>query len=137
MRKGFDSFSIAMFRIAKFFLMFTIYIVVIFFVGKMIFNFGYKLFYESNMYDKTSISKTIDIIIDKNDSWDKIANELVKDGIIDDEKVFTFRAKIYKTKKTPGHYQFNTKQSIKNILDAIDEGEIMEVNVDAENKGNN
>lgn len=123
MRRIFDSFSIGMLKLARFFLFLAIFVVIMFFVGKKIYDYGYKLFYEGNMYNKTNISKTVDIVIDKNDTWDRIAKELQKEEIIDDADIFKFRAKIYKTILTPGHYQFNTKQSMKNILDIIDEGE--------------
>lgn len=136
MRRMFDSFSIGMMKIARFFLFLAIFVVIMFFVGRKFYDVGYKLFYEGNMYNKNHVSKTVDIVIDKKDTWEKVANTLKKEGIIDDEKIFQFRAKIYKTKLTPGHYQFNTKQSMKNILDKIDEGEIVSTQLDESAKQN-
>ncbi|MDO5564817.1 MAG: hypothetical protein Q4F88_06285, partial [Eubacteriales bacterium] len=123
--KNFDKVSLFIFKIARKFLFLTIYLIILFFIGQKLFSIGYDLFYEQDMYSINNISITESFTITNDDTWDTIAFRLYSQGLISDENIFKFRANIYKVNLNQGTYEFNTKLTMKNILDIIDLGEIV------------
>lgn len=105
-------------KLAKFFVKLAIFCVVIYFIGLRLFNFGYKLFYESAMAKDNGQEVVFEIKDGEN--VEEIADNLKSAGLIDDPFVFKFRAKIYKTNFTPNVYNLKTSMTIKNMLDIFD-----------------
>lgn len=106
-------------KIAKFFVRLAIFVVVMYFLGMKLFDFGYRLFYERAISDGEG--KEIVFEIKSDDSVDTIAKNLKEAGLIDDTLAFKFRAKIYKTNFNPNVYNLKTSMTIKNMLDIFDE----------------
>lgn len=123
--RQFEKLSISFFRFAKKMSKFTIYSVIMFFIGSSVFNFGYRLFYERSI-DKNN-KTTIEYVLTENKTAEDIAKDLIALGIIDDELAFKFRAKIYKTKFNTGIYSLSQSMSIKNILDIFDDAKGIEL----------
>ena len=120
-----DKFSKLIFKISKQIFKFAIYVLIVFFIGVKLFNFGIRLFYERAV--DTENEKNIDFIINNGDDVKTIANNLYSVGLIDDTLAFRFRAYIYKIKFTPNVYSLKSTMTIKNMLDIFDDNDHIEI----------
>ena len=107
-----------MMKISKIALKIAVYIVVVSLVGSVVFNYGFKLFYEDavDANDKNPIAFTINL----GDDVDTIADNLYDQELIKDKFVFKFRAMFYDTNFFANTYELNKSMTIKDMLDIFD-----------------
>lgn len=107
-----------MMKISKIALKIAVYIVVVSLVGSVVFNYGFKLFYEDavDANDKNPIAFTINL----GDDVDTITDNLYDQGLIKDKFVFKFRAMFYDTNFFANTYELNKSMTIKDMLDIFD-----------------
>ena len=107
-----------MMKISKIALKIAVYIVVVSLIGSIVFNYGFKLFYEDavDANDKNPIAFTINL----GDDVDTIADNLYDQGLIKDKFVFKFRAMFYDTNFFANTYELNKSMTIKDMLDIFD-----------------
>lgn len=117
----FEKISYKFMGIAKFFLKFSIYILIIFLIGTQLFNIGIKLFKEESMSDDDTTNIVFEI--KESDTLDEIATNMKNAGLIKDERIFKFRAKIYNTNFKPGTYNLNKTMTTRYMLDIFDSSE--------------
>lgn len=113
-----ESFSKFLMRFAKKVLLFSVIVIITYFLGMRLFNIGRLLFFEYSVDNKPG--RDIQFTITKDDDLDSIAEKLFDDGLIDNTTIFKFRAKGYKINFTPNTYNLNTSMTIKNILTIFD-----------------
>lgn len=113
-----EKVSFLMMKISKIALKIAVYIVVVSLVGSVVFNYGFKLFYEDavDANDKNPIAFTINL----GDDVDTIADNLYDQGLIKDKFVFKFRAMFYDTNFFANTYELNKSMTIKDMLDIFD-----------------
>ena len=140
-RSPLGKFANIMVKIAKFFAKLAIYFVIMYFVGGILFNQGYKLFYEYAV--DPNDENQIEFTISEGDTLEMVANKLYDEGLIDNKKTFKFMALIYnedfkilkmpmiiffeqgKDNKiyTPGTYILSRSMTQKNIIDTLDDSD--------------
>jgi cell division protein YceG involved in septum cleavage len=119
-------------RFAKKVLLFSVIVIITYFLGMRLFSIGRLLFFEYSIDSKPGTD--IEFTITKDDNIDTIAEKLFDDGLIDNTTVFKFRAIGYKINFTPNTYKLNTSMTIKNILTIFDKNiAIEESTVSTEN----
>ena len=113
-----EKVSFLLMKISKFALKIAIYIVVVSFIGGLLFNYGFKLFYEESVdsNDKNPIIFTINL----GDDVDTISENLYNAGLIKDKFVFKFRSMFYDTDFFANTYELNKSMTIKDMLDIFD-----------------
>ena len=113
-----EKVSFLMMKISKIALKIAVYIVVVSLVGSVVFNYGFKLFYEDavDANDKNPIAFTINL----GDDVDTIADNLYDQELIKDKFVFKFRAMFYDTNFFANTYELNKSMTIKDMLDIFD-----------------
>ena len=113
-----EKVSFLMMKISKIALKIAVYIVVVSLIGSVVFNYGFKLFYEDavDANDKNPIAFTINL----GDDVDTIADNLYNQGLIKDKFVFKFRAMFYDTNFFANTYELNKSMTIKDMLDIFD-----------------
>lgn len=115
---SFEKVSIVSLKIAKKIFKLALYLVVIFFIGSILFNFGVKIFIERPI--DANDDKKIEFVVNNDDDLDAVAKKLFNKNLIDDENIFKFRSKFYKITITEGTYELSKSMTIKNILDIFD-----------------
>ena len=113
-----EKVSFLMMKVSKIALKIAVYIVVVSFIGSIVFNYGFKLFYEDSVdaNDKNPIVFTINL----GDDVDTIADNLYEKGLIKDKFVFKFRSMFYDTNFFANTYELNKSMTIKDMLDIFD-----------------
>ena len=113
-----EKVSFLMMKISKIALKIAVYIVVVSLIGGVVFNYGFKLFYEEaiDSNDKNPIVFTINL----GDDVDTIAENLYNVGLIEDKFVFKFRSMFYDTNFCANTYELNKSMTIKDMLDIFD-----------------
>lgn len=113
-----EKVSFLMMKISKIALKIAVYIVVVSLIGGVVFNYGFKLFYEEaiDSNDKNPIVFTINL----GDDVDTIAENLYNVGLIEDKFVFKFRSMFYDTNFFANTYELNKSMTIKDMLDIFD-----------------
>ena len=113
-----EKVSFLMMKISKIALKIAVYIVVVSLIGGVVFNYGFKLFYEDaiDSNDKNPIVFTINL----GDDVDTIAENLYNAGLIEDKFVFKFRSMFYDTNFFFYIYELNKSMTIKDMLDIFD-----------------
>lgn len=136
-RSPLGKFSNFMVALAKFFAKLAIYFVIMYFVGGVLFNQGYKLFYEYAVDpdDDTQVEFTIA----NGDTLEQVTNKLYSAGLIDNKRTFKFMSLIYDDKFkilnmipivffekgkdrqlfTPGTYILSKNMTQRNMIDAF------------------
>ena len=113
-----EKVSFLMMKISKIALKIAVYIVVVSLIGGVVFNYGFKLFYEDaiDSNDKNPIVFTINL----GDDVDTIAENLYNARLIEDKFVFKFRSMFYDTNFFANTYELNKSMTIKDMLDIFD-----------------
>lgn len=113
-----EKVSFLMMKISKITLKIALYIVIVSLIGGVVFNFGFKLFYEEAIdeNDKNPITFTINL----GDDVDTIADNLYNAGLINDKFVFKFRSILYDTNFFANSYELNKSMTIRDMLDIFD-----------------
>ena len=113
-----EKVSFLMMKISKIALKIAVYIVVVSLIGGVVFNYGFKLFYEEaiDSNDKNPIVFTINL----GDDVDTIAENLYNVGLIEDKFVFKFISMFYDTNFFANTYELNKSMTIKDMLDIFD-----------------
>lgn len=113
-----ETFSKVLMKFAKKVLLFSVIVIITYFLGMKLFAMGRQLFYEYSVDSKPGVD--IEFTIEKGDTLDDIADNLYDLGLIDNTTIFKFRAKGYKINFTPNTYKLNTSMTIKNMLTIFD-----------------
>ena len=140
-RSPLGKFANIMVKIAKFFAKLAIYFVIMYFVGGILFNQGYKLFYEYAVDPDDDTQ--VEFSISDNDTLEMVTNKLYDAGLIDNKRTFKFMSLIYNEKFkilkmpaiilfeqgkdnkifTPGTYILSRSMTQKNIIDTLDDSD--------------
>lgn len=113
-----EKVSFLLMKVSKITLKIAVYIVVVSYIGSIVFNYGFQLFYEDSVdvNDKNPIVFTINL----GDDVDTIADNLYDAGLIKDKFVFKFRTMLYDTNFFANTYELNKSMTIKDMLDIFD-----------------
>ena len=120
-----EKVSFLMMKISKIAIKIAVYIVIVSLIGGVVFNYGFKLFYEDSVdaNDKNPIAFTINL----GDDVDTIADNLYNVGLIKDKFVFKFRSMFYDTNFFANTYELNKSMTIKDMLDIFDNANSLNV----------
>ncbi len=101
-------------------LVFVLFIMLLYFVGRNAFDFGRAVFNEKSATEKYNEVK-IEVTIPYGCTMDQVGDILFKNGLITDKKVFKVQARLsyYYDKITPGTYELSTAMKPSEMLAAM------------------
>lgn len=109
--------------IAGGFFRFAVYLivaVVVIYIGKTAYDFGYNIFYQQPM-DSEEEGRDVTVAVEEGDSVYQIGRTLESRGLIQDAKVFVVQEKLsnYSGKLQPGTYILNTSMTPDEIMEIL------------------
>lgn len=101
-------------------LVFALFAVLLYFAGRRAYEFGRAVFCETAAAQPEN-AVSVEISVPENYSMDQIADELFRNGLISDKKVFAVQARLsyYYNKLTPGTYELSTSMKPSEMLAAM------------------
>lgn len=101
-------------------LMFVLFVLLLYFVGRRAFEFGRAVFVEKSATAQYNEVK-IQVTIPENYTMEQVGDILFQNGLITDKKVFSMQARLsyYYNKLTPGTYELSTAMKPSEMLAAM------------------
>lgn len=86
------------------------------------YNFGHSIFYEQGVEEAPG--RDVQIVMPTDVTVSEAADILKNKGLIENKVSFNVQAKFFDLNVVPGTYTFNTSQSARQMLEALNEGPV-------------